>query len=82
MDYEVEVTIWTDSTAGKSVASRTGLGEMRHVELDSRHCAGGKVESEEGGGGKKDRGPSHESQESIGDGEGVEPGWREPEEEE
>ena len=33
MGYEVEVTIWTDSTAGKSVASRRGLGKLRHVEL-------------------------------------------------
>ena len=24
---------WTDSTAGKSVVSRRGLGKMRHVEL-------------------------------------------------
>ena len=33
MGFEVEVTMWTDSTAGKSVASRRGLGKMRHVEL-------------------------------------------------
>jgi hypothetical protein len=33
MGYEVEVTIWTDSTVGKSVASRRGLGKLRHVEL-------------------------------------------------
>ena len=33
MGFEVEVTMWTDSTAGKSVANRRGLGKMRHVEL-------------------------------------------------
>ena len=33
MGFDVEVTMWTDSTAGKSVASRRGLGKMRHVEL-------------------------------------------------
>ncbi len=27
MGFEVEVTMWTDSTAGKSVASRRGLGK-------------------------------------------------------
>ena len=33
MGYDVEVRVWTDSNAGRSVASRRGLGKMRHVEL-------------------------------------------------
>jgi hypothetical protein len=33
MGYDVEVKVWTDSNAGRSVASRRGLGKLRHVEL-------------------------------------------------
>jgi len=33
LGYEVEVRIWTDSDACRGIASRRGLGKMRHVEL-------------------------------------------------
>jgi hypothetical protein len=33
MGHELDVRVWTDSNAGRSVASRRGLGKMRHVEL-------------------------------------------------
>jgi hypothetical protein len=33
MGFEVEVIMWIDSDAGRSVASRRGLGKMKHVEL-------------------------------------------------
>ena len=33
MGYEVEVWVWTDSDACRGIASRRGLGKMRHVEL-------------------------------------------------
>ena len=33
MGYEVEVAVWTDSDACRGIASRRGLGKMRHVEL-------------------------------------------------
>ena len=33
MGYELDVSIWTDSDAGRSIASRRGLGKVRHLEL-------------------------------------------------
>jgi hypothetical protein len=33
LGWRVEVRIWTDSSAAKAVASRRGLGKLRHVEL-------------------------------------------------
>ena len=33
LGWTVKVRIWTDSNTAKSVASRRGLGKLRHVEL-------------------------------------------------
>ena len=33
LGYNVEVKVWTDSTSGKSIASRRGLGKVKHMEL-------------------------------------------------
>ena len=33
LGWKVKVRVWTDSSAGKSVAMRRGLGKLRHVEL-------------------------------------------------
>ena len=33
MGHDVKVTVWTDSDAGRSLASRRGHGKMRHMEL-------------------------------------------------
>ena len=33
MGWEPRVRIWIDSAAAKSIASRTGLGKVRHVEV-------------------------------------------------
>ena len=33
LGMDLKVRIWTDSTTGKSIASRRGLGKLRHVEL-------------------------------------------------
>ena len=33
MGWEAEVVIWSDSSTAKGIASRRGLGKMRHVEL-------------------------------------------------
>ena len=38
MGYEVEVRVWADSDACRGIASRRGLGKMRHVELRCRGC--------------------------------------------
>ena len=33
LGWKMKVRVWTDSSAGKSVAMRRGLGKLRHVEL-------------------------------------------------
>ena len=33
LGYEMDIRVWTDSDAGRSVASRRGLGKLRHMEL-------------------------------------------------
>ena len=33
LGWHVKIRLWTDSSVGKSVAMRRGLGKMRHVEL-------------------------------------------------
>ena len=33
LGWKVQVRIWTDSSAAKSVANRRGLGKLRHVKL-------------------------------------------------
>ncbi len=33
LGVEVKGRVWTDSDTGRSVASRRGLGRLRHVEL-------------------------------------------------
>ena len=33
MGFDVKVVIWTDSDTARSLASRRGLGKMRHMEL-------------------------------------------------
>ena len=33
MGWEAEVRVWADSSAAKSIASRIGLGKVRHMEV-------------------------------------------------
>ena len=32
LGYELSLRVWVDSTAARAVASRTGLGKVRHLE--------------------------------------------------
>ena len=34
LGLRAQVRVWTDSNAGKAIASRRGLGKTRHVELE------------------------------------------------
>ena len=33
LGWEVKLRIWTDSSAAKSIASRTGIGRTRHIDV-------------------------------------------------
>ena len=33
LGYEMDLRVWVDSTAARAVASRTGLGKVRHLEV-------------------------------------------------
>jgi len=33
MGWEAKITVWVDSSAAKSIASRIGLGKVRHMEV-------------------------------------------------
>ncbi len=33
LGYELSLRVWVDSTAARAVASRTGLGKVRHLEV-------------------------------------------------
>ena len=33
LGWEMRIRIWVDSTAAKFIASRTGVGKLRHMEV-------------------------------------------------
>ena len=49
LGYELSLRVWVDSTAARAVASRTGLGKVRHLEVRylgfKRHSRGGAFKS-------------------------------------